>query len=115
MRIIRGEVTFEDGPADISGAAVHVRVEDVSRADALARTVGEWNIPTLPRGTTTSRPIPFQLQVETLDSRTRYSLRAHVDVDRDGFTSRGDFITMEEFPLAPGGPDFHRLRVRRVP
>jgi len=112
MRLIRGEVTFEEGPADISGAAVHVRVEDVSRADAASLTVAEWKVPALPAGTTTSSVIPFEVAVESLDARGRYSLRAHVDVDRDGRTSVGDFITMEEFPVPR--PDFYRLRVRRV-
>ena len=112
MRVIRGELTFEDGPADISGATVHVRVEDVSRADAASLTVAEWKIPALPAGTTTSRAIPFEVPVGALDARGRYSLRAHVDVDRDGRTSVGDFITMEEFPVSQ--PDFYRLRVKRV-
>jgi uncharacterized lipoprotein YbaY len=110
--IIRGELTFEDGPADVTGAAVHVRVEDVSRADAASLAVGEWHIPALPRGTTTSSVIPFEIAVESLDARGRYSLRAHVDVDRDGRTSVGDFITMESFPLSR--TDYYRLRVRRV-
>jgi uncharacterized lipoprotein YbaY len=114
MRIIRGELAFENGPGDIAGAAVHVRVEDVSRADDAAVTVAEWSNPALPRGTTTSIVIPFEVPVESLDPRGRYSLRAHVDVDRDGQTSIGDFITMEEFPLQRTGPDFYRLRVRRV-
>lgn len=114
MPLIRGEVAFESGPADISGAAVHVRVEDVSRADAASISVAEWNLPALPRGTSTSSVIPFEVTVQPLDARARYSLRAHVDVDRDGRTSPGDFITMEEFPVSRAAADFYRLRVRRV-
>lgn len=111
---IRGELAFEGGPADVAGAAVHVRVEDVSRVDAAAFTVGEWNIPALPHGTTTASVIPFEVPVDSLDARGRYSLRAHVDVDRDGQTSLGDFVTMEEFPVSRKATDFYRLRVRRV-
>ncbi len=105
---------FEGGPADISGAAVHVRVEDVSRADAASLTVAEWNVPALPRGTTTSSTIPFEIPVESLDARRRYSLQARVDVDRDGRTSVGDYVTMEDFPVSRTAADFYRLRMRRV-
>ena len=112
MPVIRGELSFEDGPADVTGAAVHVRVEDVSRADAASLIVGEWHLPALPTGTSTSSVIPFEIPIEFLDERGQYSLRAHVDVDRDGRTSVGDFITMEAFPVSR--TDYYRLRVKRV-
>ena len=114
LPIIRGELVFQGSPADIGGAAVHVLVEDVSRADGPAQTVGAWSVAGLAQGTTSSKAIPFDVQLNALDTRGRYSLRAHVDVDRDGQTSIGDFITMEEYPVGGTGADFYRLQVHRV-
>lgn len=105
---------FEDGGDDLTGAAVRVLIEDVSRAGAASLLVGQWSESALPAGTTTAQTISFEIQVGSLDPRARYSLRAHVDVDRDGQTSLGDFITMETYPVSSDGPPFHRLRVRRV-
>ena len=43
------------------------------------------------------------------------NIRVHIDVDRDGRVSRGDYITMESYPvLTWGHPDRVTVRVREV-
>jgi uncharacterized lipoprotein YbaY len=112
--VIRGELAFDGAPVDLTGASVKIRVDDVSRADAQSVPVAEHPLPVLPRGATTAAAIPFEVHAGPLDARARYSIWAHVDMDRDGQISAGDFITMESFPVSAGTTAYHRVRVRRV-
>jgi hypothetical protein len=55
------------------------------------------------------------LQGRVPDMRARYQVRVHVDVDKDGKVSRGDYITTESYPvLTFGHPSRVRVRVRPV-
>ena len=112
--LIRGELTFDGAPVDLSGASVKVRVDDVSRMDAESIPLVEHAVKSLPSGATTASAIPFELRAGGLRADARYTLRAHVDMDRDGQISVGDFITMEDFPVSAGTIGYHRVRVRRV-
>lgn len=112
---IRGELTFDGAATELGGAAVEVRVSDATRLDAPALTVDEMRIAELPQPTSSGQPIPFELRIATPERHQRYILWARVDLDRDGRTSRGDFITMQEYPVQPGAVEqFHRLHLRRV-
>lgn len=44
----------------------------------------------------------------------RYAVQAHVDVDGDAQISKGDFITMESFPVFNGYPSTVDITVKRV-
>ena len=112
--LIRGELTFEGGATDLGGAAVTVRVIDAGRLDAAAVPVEEVGVSELPAATTSGEAIPFQLHVAPPENQQRYILWARVDRDRDGLTSRGDYITMQEYPVGPTPGSFYRLRLRRV-
>jgi uncharacterized lipoprotein YbaY len=115
MIAIRGELSFEDKVVSLSGAAVYVRLIDVSLADAAARTVSEYRISSLPAGTNTSDRINFELAVDLAGSRGSYTLTAHIDLDRDGKASIGDYITMESFPISVQSPStYYVVRVRRI-
>lgn len=111
---ITGELTFEGAPVDLTGAAVLVRVDDVSRADAASSPIAEFRIEALPEGTTTATPIAFALTAELPDDRAQYALWARVDLDRDGQTSVGDFLTMETVSVMTRAQAFIRLPLRRV-
>jgi len=116
MLVIRGELLFEGMPVDLAGAAVYVRLMDVSYADAPARMVSEYHISSLPAGTSTAHKIPFEFEADIVDTKGHYSLAAHIDLDKDGKVSIGDYITMESFPVSVGSPStFHVVRVRRIP
>lgn len=112
---IRGELTFDGAATELGGAAVEVRVSDATRLDAPALMVDEMRIAELPQPTSSSQPIPFELRIAAPEQNQRYVLWARVDLDRDGRTSRGDFITMQDYPVQTGPfEQFHRLRLRRV-
>jgi uncharacterized lipoprotein YbaY len=113
-QVVRGELAFDGAPVNVAGASLRIVLNDVSRADGAAVAVGEQPISALPHGTTSDASIPFELRVGPLSPRSRYALWAHVDMDRDGQVSVGDFITMESFPVIAGDTSHLRVRVRRV-
>ncbi len=93
-----------DGPP--AGASVIVHVRDAGLADASSTTIaearGKWR-----EGTT-----PARVQLDVDDVRDSLIVWAHVDVDGDGAVSKGDYITMQSYPLRGGGA--MRVEVRRV-
>jgi len=112
---IRGEILFEGEIVNITGSAVYVRLEDVSRQDAVSVLISEYLIDSLPEGFNTSNKIPFQLEGNINDLKAYYNIRVHVDVDRDGKISVGDYITMESFPINLTDPTkYYFIKVRRV-
>jgi hypothetical protein len=104
------DVSVERNERPPVGAPIHVEVRDTSLADAAAKVIakaddvvrggsGSWldtvevSVPRLPRGST---------------------VWAHVDVDRDGRVSRGDYITMASFPVPAGNESRVAVTVRKV-
>lgn len=113
--LVQGDISFEETARSFSGATVYVRLEDVSRADAPARIVAEQMIQDFSHAAGTVSPLPFALQGFAPDERSRYSVRVHVDVDGDGQVSRGDFLSMENYPvLTFGYPNHVTVQVKEL-
>lgn len=93
---------------------VVVRVEDVSRADAAARVVGEVRVE--PGAGLPGRALlPVAVPVREVDERASYAVRVHVDVDGDGQVGDGDYVSTQRYPVLTGGhPDAATVGVRRV-
>ena len=77
------------------GSPLRVEVRDTSLADAPAVLVRRVDVTVAAAGTVTSVLVP----VEPADLPDGASVWAHVDVDRDGRVSRGDFLSMESYPV----------------
>lgn len=115
MIVIRGKLSFEGGIVNLGGAAVYVRLIDVSQTDAAARTVAEYKIISLPTGIDTRQEVSFELSVDRLMRGRSYTLAAHVDVDGDGKVSIGDYITMESVPVREENiASRYIVRVRKI-
>src|SRR5215207_9446236 len=90
---IRGTVDFLGVKDPVSDATVHIRLQDTSRADALATTVAEQvidHVDIVPDG----QPLPFTLQMPA-NENSRYVVRVHADVTGDGKVSRGDYVSTQ--------------------
>jgi uncharacterized lipoprotein YbaY len=112
--IVEGEIHFPPDAAFV-GATVHVRLQDVTLADGPARTVAEQTIPNVSHPGSSGGTVAFSLRAGRFDMRARYVVRVHVDVDRDGRVSRGDYISTESYPvLTLGHPNRVIVRVRSV-
>jgi uncharacterized lipoprotein YbaY len=87
----------------------------VSQADAPARVVGEQVIHNVSRQSGRPRALPIDLRSEMPKEGSSYVVRVHVDVDEDGQISRGDYITMESYPvLTFGHPNLVTVQLHEV-
>ena len=104
------EVSVDGAERPAAGSPMRVEVRDTSLADASSRTIGA--VDALVRGQSGSWLDTVELTVSTLpDSATVW---AHVDVDRDGRVSRGDFVTMAAYPVMLGREVRIAVKVRKV-
>jgi uncharacterized lipoprotein YbaY len=113
---VSGEIVFGlPTPEDLSEAIAYVRLEDTSLADAPSRVVSEQRLTRLQEQLTTAGTVPFNLHAPRPDPKSSYSVSVHVDLDRDGKVSRGDYINTESYPvLTFGHASRASIRVRRV-
>jgi uncharacterized lipoprotein YbaY len=113
--LVTGEIVFEGEGQSFSGATAYVRLEDVTQADAPAKTVAEQVINNVSYQAGGGARLPFTLTGDLPGERRRYAVRVHVDVDGDGQVGRGDYISMESYPvLTFGSPSEISVRVREV-
>ena len=113
-RVVRGEITFDEGAPAFADATAHVQLEDVSTIDAPSLVVAEQVLPNTRRPPPGGR-IEFAITVWNVDERASYNVRALIDLDGDGKTSRGDFVTMQSYPvLTRSHPTEVSIRVRQV-
>ncbi|MEO8379969.1 MAG: YbaY family lipoprotein [Acidobacteriota bacterium] len=96
---------FATGDGPRAGASVIVQVRDAGLADASSTTVAEkrrtWRV---------GKPLRVQFDLE--EASESLIVWAHVDVDGDGEVSKGDYITMQSYPVRDEGA--MRVEVRRV-
>ena len=114
-RTVSGEVVLPDGDVPPEAAAVVVRVEDVSRADAPSTVVGEQRMEHADLAG--HRAIPFTIEVpaDLVDERALYSVQVHVDVSGSGEVEIGDFVSTRTHPaLTRGAEDVVVVPVTRV-
>jgi putative lipoprotein len=114
-RHLRCEIELPLDEEIIEPSHVLVELENISRADAPSEVVASLQLyPGELRG---GDLISLELEVpmDALDQRHLYSVRVHVDMTGSGEVERGDFITMQSFPvLTRGYGDNVRVTVRKV-
>jgi uncharacterized lipoprotein YbaY len=100
---VRGKVRLREAVS--APATIHVRLEEVSRADAEATLVAELTLPlaaSLPAGA----ELPFAIIAPEIEGHARYSVRVHVDVSGTGDVTVGDLLSTVSHPvLTLGSPD----------
>jgi uncharacterized lipoprotein YbaY len=102
-------ITSASGDPLPPGSPLRVEVRDTSLADAPAVLVRRVDV-TVAAGQVTSVLVP----VEPSDLPDGSSVWAHVDVDRDGRVSRGDFLSMESYPVTAASTEPMTIRVKPV-
>lgn len=113
--LVQGEIIFDEKPLPFTKATISVRLEDTSFLDASAKVILEQQIGDIPDQAVQEGKITFSLYGEIPDKRATYIVRVSVDVDGDGTVGKGDYISMESYPvLTYGAPKRVDVRVRRV-
>jgi uncharacterized lipoprotein YbaY len=98
--IVTGVIECTDVVEPVSDATLHIRLQDVSGADASAEVLADQVI----RGISLSPPgesVAFAFEVPALEPRGIYAIEAHLDVTGSGEVAVGDFLTMEHFGVDP--------------
>lgn len=113
--IIKGELRFEDHVISFRNATMHVYLENVSVVDASSEIVGYYERKNVNFPNDKFKTLSFEITGRDLDERENYAIRAHIDIDRDGNVSKGDFITMQSYPVVTfGHPRQISILVRQV-
>ena len=113
--LVTGEIVLGEGMDSFSNATVRVRLEDVTYQDVSSEVVAEQVIRGLSHDRGTERRISFALYGPEPDARADYSVSVHVDLQGDGQVQRGDYLSMQSYPvLTFGRPNWVSVRVRRV-
>ena len=108
-RIMTLHLTIVSPEALPAGKPLHVEIRDTSQADAAAVLVKSQTT-TVPA---TGAPVTLSIELQRVpDGGTIW---AHVDVDGDRRVSKGDFITMESYPVQTSGSEQRMtVRIKRV-
>ena len=111
-KIVTGKVLLTS-PAG-SGAVLHVKIEDTSRADAAARVVAEAVMP-ITRPMAVGEEVPFSVTISDADERAHYGVRIHVDTTGSGDVTEGDLVSTEAQPVITyGHPSTVRVAARKI-
>ena len=114
-RVVRGDIVLPAVGIPNKASQVVVQVENVSRADAPSKVVGEHrqsDVPLQPGQT-----IPFSITIpdSLIDDGGIYSVRAHVDISGSGEVEKGDLVSTQSYPvLTRGHSDRAAVHVRGV-
>lgn len=112
---IKGDILIDSDCPSIEDAVVYVYLEDVSNADASAIPVASVSISDVHHTPGRQDRIAFELDEFPSNSRTIYTLRAHVAVHGGDDIRVGDLVTTEFTQINPEkGIQGLNIRVRPV-
>jgi hypothetical protein len=113
--LVKGEITFEEIAPPFTGATMYVRLENITAADIASDAVAEYVERDVAFDPKTSSGLLFAIAGNLPDPRASYAVRVHIDIDRDGAVSQGDFISMQSYPVITfGHPREVSILVRQV-
>jgi uncharacterized lipoprotein YbaY len=98
------------GEAFPPGSRLIVEIRDTSYADAPSTRLHRAEKAVAKKGKTSSIAVPIKL-TSVPDGATVW---AHVDVDGDGRVSKGDYVTMQSYPVTTSSPKT-TIHVKKVP
>lgn len=106
--LVTGQVVITARTPAVDGAALHIRLEDVSKADAAAVVVAETAIADVRHPFSNGgSAIPFELHAlpgaAAIDPRHDYTVRAWLDCDGDGKPGAGDLYSDQSYPVLTRG------------
>ncbi len=97
--LVKGDIFLEDAQRSFTGATVHVRLEDVSYADAPSSVVAEQTIRDVSHESGIEHIVNFTLYGDAPDEKGRYIVTVHVDLHGQGRVTQGDYLSMESYPV----------------
>lgn len=96
--VVFGFIVFSPPPSDLSEAVIHVRLIDTTYVDAPAETRAEQDIDG-PDTEMSDSGLRFRLPETRLEANRLYEVWVHVDMDRSGDISAGDYLSTKSHVL----------------
>jgi hypothetical protein len=113
--LVKGEITFEEVAPPFTGATMYVLLENITVADIASEVVADYIERDVAFDPKTAKVLSFAIAGKAPDPRASYAVRVHIDIDGDGEVSRGDFISMQSYPVITfGHPSEVSILVRQV-
>lgn len=114
-QVVKGEIKFAGKPELPDSAKAYVRLLDTSLADAPSTVVAEQVIEHIASFRSKGEKVTFVLEPKSIDERDTYYVSVLVDIDGDGKISKGDYISMQSYPvLTFGSPSEVTIEVKKV-
>ena len=113
--LVKGKITFEEVATPFTAATVYVRLESITAADIASEAVADYVERDVVFDPKTSSDLLFAIAGNPPDPRASHTVRVHIDIDGDGEVSKGDFISMQSYPVITfGHPREISILVRQV-
>jgi Type III secretion system lipoprotein chaperone (YscW) len=113
--LVKGKITFEEVTPPFTGATIFVRLERITAADIASEAVADYVKRDVAFDPKTTSDLSFAIAGDPPDPRVSYAVRVHIDIDGDGAVSKGDFISMQSYPVITfGHPREVSILVRQV-
>ncbi len=115
MHTVKGKIFLKEYPDFNQEVSVYIRLMDTGRADAASLKVFESVNHLVRFRDICKNGYPFQFQTDKIDPRRRYEIEVLVDMDNDGKTGKGDYISKQAYPvLTKGYPDYVEVEILKV-
>ena len=112
--VVKGEVILSQKLSSFSGATANIYLEDVTFIDAASTYISKQVIADINHQMGVTNCVEFALN-SFYEQNGRYIIKAHISINGSEEIQRGDYITMESYPvLTFGYPDRVSVYVQEV-
>lgn len=116
MGLVTGRILLDGWQGESGPATVYVRLLDTSRADAPAVKVSTLTLKEVALDVMEQKGIDFALDITGVDPHAYYTVFVLVDLNGDGQSSRGDYQSMQAYPvLTHGHGNWVEVYAKRIP
>lgn len=113
--LVKGKITFEEVALPFTGATMYVRLERITAADIASKVIAQYVERDVAFHPKTFGGLSFAIVGNPPDPQASYAVRVLIDIDGDGAVSKGDFISMQSYPVITfGHPREVSILVRQV-
>jgi len=113
---VTGCIRLEGWRGEPGPATVYVRLLDTSRADAPAVTLSTLTLKEVALDVMEQDGVNFAMDITGVDAHAYYIVSVLVDLNGDGQSSRGDYLSMQAYPvLTHGHGNQVEVYAKRIP
>ena len=102
---IKVQVTLPPEARSFSEASLWIQIEKIGEIDAPAEIVARTPLPGISHVQGEAFLSRGEIVLQEVDPAATYEVSAHLDLDHDETVSRGDWITMQSYPLSLAEPE----------